>query len=63
MHMCSRDLISVEFAVVRLGHFAEYFISDKGMRCKYFDEERANKVVDFLVLKISTVKITKECNN
>jgi hypothetical protein len=45
--MCSRDLISVEFDVVRLGHFAEYFISDKGMRCEYFDEQRINKVVDF----------------
>jgi hypothetical protein len=45
--MCSRDLISVEFAVVRLGYFAEYFISEKGMRCKYFDEERTNKVVGF----------------
>jgi len=40
-------LIPVEFVVVSLGHFAEYFISDKGMRCKYFDEQRKNKVVDF----------------
>jgi hypothetical protein len=47
MHMCSRDLISVECDVVSFGHFAEYFISDKGMRCKYFDEQRKYKVVDF----------------
>jgi len=39
-------LISVEFDVVSFGHFAEYFISGKGMRCKYFDEQRKNKAVD-----------------
>jgi hypothetical protein len=48
MHLCcARDLISVEFDVVSLGHFAKYFISGRGMRCKYFDEQRKYKVVDF----------------
>jgi hypothetical protein len=47
MYLCWRDLIPVEFVVVSLGHFAKYFISDKSMRCKYFDEQRKNKVVDF----------------
>jgi len=51
MHICSRDLISVEFDVVSFGHFAEYFISGKGMRCKYFDEQRKNKVVDFFSIE------------
>jgi hypothetical protein len=51
MQMCSRDFISVEFDVVSLDHFAEYFISDKGMRCKCFDEQRKNEVVDLFSIE------------
>jgi len=51
MHMRSRDMISVEFYVVSFSHFADYFISGKGMRCKYFDEQRKNKVVDFFSIE------------
>jgi hypothetical protein len=47
--------MSVEFGVISLGHFAEYFISDRGMRCKYFDEQRKNKVVDFFFFSIENI--------